>query len=351
MAFSFLYLAFRALLGALVRSRRGLHVKDTELLVLRYEPEVLRRQVARPRLRAADRAPARGGGVPAAPLLAQRAAGHPAHAVAVASGAGAPIVAAAARPARTPAHADRRAGAGAAPGTRESVLGPSAHQRRARQIRLAGVAIDRPSAARPRRTRTGSTQVRSGLARVPARPGGEHRRLRLLHHRERALAALLRPVLRRTREPAGLAAGRSPNPTGAWVTQQARNLGLDLADHGMRFLIRDRDSKYSGPFDEAFHTAGIRIVQTPRASAEATPSRAFRQHCPRRMPRLAAAPQPPPPRAHPARLRRTLQHAKTASRARPPAATPGATADTNHRRDPPPRPPRRLIHEYYRDAA
>jgi putative transposase len=56
MAFSFLYVAFRALLGALVRSRRGLDVKDVELLVLRHELEVLRRQVARPKLRPADRA-------------------------------------------------------------------------------------------------------------------------------------------------------------------------------------------------------------------------------------------------------------------------------------------------------
>jgi putative transposase len=55
-AFSFLYVAFRALLGALVRSRRGLGVKDIELLVLRHELEILRRQVARPHLRAADRA-------------------------------------------------------------------------------------------------------------------------------------------------------------------------------------------------------------------------------------------------------------------------------------------------------
>ena len=45
MAFSFLYLAVRALLGALVRSRRGLDVKDIELLVLRHELEILRRQV------------------------------------------------------------------------------------------------------------------------------------------------------------------------------------------------------------------------------------------------------------------------------------------------------------------
>jgi putative transposase len=56
MVFSFLYLAFRALLGTLVRSRRGLDTKDLELLVLRHELEVLRRQVARPRLRPADRA-------------------------------------------------------------------------------------------------------------------------------------------------------------------------------------------------------------------------------------------------------------------------------------------------------
>jgi putative transposase len=55
-AFSFLYLAFGALLGAVVRCRRGLDVKDLELLVLRHKLEVLRRQVARPQLRAADRA-------------------------------------------------------------------------------------------------------------------------------------------------------------------------------------------------------------------------------------------------------------------------------------------------------
>jgi putative transposase len=56
MAFSFLYLAVRALLGALVRSRRGLHVKDVELLVLRHELEILRRQVVRPKLKMVDRA-------------------------------------------------------------------------------------------------------------------------------------------------------------------------------------------------------------------------------------------------------------------------------------------------------
>jgi putative transposase len=64
-------------------------------------------------------------------------------------------------------------------------------------------------------------------------------------------------------------AGCSTNPTGAWVTQQARNLGLDLADHGARLLIRDRDSKYSATFDEVFRSTGIRVVKTPVRAPQA----------------------------------------------------------------------------------
>jgi transposase InsO family protein len=64
-------------------------------------------------------------------------------------------------------------------------------------------------------------------------------------------------------------AGCTSNPSGAWVTQQARNLGLDFSTHGVRFLIRDRDSKYSGPFDEVFRSEGIRIVKTPVRSLRA----------------------------------------------------------------------------------
>jgi putative transposase len=58
-------------------------------------------------------------------------------------------------------------------------------------------------------------------------------------------------------------AGCTSNPSGPWVTQQARNLGLDFSQQGVRFLIRARDSKYSGPFDEVFRSEGIRIVKTP----------------------------------------------------------------------------------------
>jgi putative transposase len=64
-------------------------------------------------------------------------------------------------------------------------------------------------------------------------------------------------------------AGCTKNPTGVWVTQQARNLGLDFSDRGVSFLIRDRDSKYSGPFDEVFRSEQIRIVKTPARAPKA----------------------------------------------------------------------------------
>jgi hypothetical protein len=53
---SFSYLAFRALLGLLVRSRRGPGVKDIELMILRHELDVLHRQISRPADGPADRA-------------------------------------------------------------------------------------------------------------------------------------------------------------------------------------------------------------------------------------------------------------------------------------------------------
>jgi transposase InsO family protein len=58
--------------------------------------------------------------------------------------------------------------------------------------------------------------------------------------------------------------GVSRHPDSAWVTQQARNLlMLRACERPLRFLIRDRDSKYSGAFDEVFHSEGVRIIKTP----------------------------------------------------------------------------------------
>src|SRR4029453_13470973 len=54
--FCLLYLALRALLGPLIRSGRGADIKDIELMVLRHEFDILRRQIGRPTLQPADRA-------------------------------------------------------------------------------------------------------------------------------------------------------------------------------------------------------------------------------------------------------------------------------------------------------
>jgi len=57
--------------------------------------------------------------------------------------------------------------------------------------------------------------------------------------------------------------GVTSNPDGAWVTQQARNLAMDGDLENLRFLIRDRDSKFTAPFDEVFTSEGMRVIKTP----------------------------------------------------------------------------------------
>jgi transposase InsO family protein len=67
------------------------------------------------------------------------------------------------------------------------------------------------------------------------------------------------------------ATGVTAKPVGEWDTQQARNLSSILAERAVavRFLLRDRNTKFTASFDEVFRSEGIRIIRTPVRSPRA----------------------------------------------------------------------------------
>ena len=60
-------------------------------------------------------------------------------------------------------------------------------------------------------------------------------------------------------------AGITAHPASDWVIQQARNLLMNVEGQadGLKFLIRDRDAKFTAAFDAVFTVIGVRIIKTP----------------------------------------------------------------------------------------
>jgi transposase InsO family protein len=154
-----------------------------------------------------------------------------------------------------------------AAGHREPALGLPAHPRGAAapwpsclgQLHRQGPARQRPPACA-----TSSCHIHD-VAVVPAPPGSRHRGLRLPHRGHRVPATAVRAVLHPSAQPAGPPRRRQRQPHRCLGRQQARNLAATLDEQTtvVRFLIRDRDSKFTRTFDDVWRAVGAQVILTP----------------------------------------------------------------------------------------
>jgi putative transposase len=248
-----------------VAAGRGEAAEDLEILVLGHQLRVLRRQVGRPRLEAADRA-----------LLAAVSRALPRsrwscffvqaetllrwHRRLVAGawtypprGQGAT----AARPRRTAADHPSRQG--------EPSIGLSAHPRRAPTPWHVDVGDGDPHHPAPPRTGSSAPASYHSLAGIPYQQAAgivacDFLTVDTIWLRRLYVLFFIELDTRRVH-----LAGVTANPNAAWITQQARNLLLALDERGRRtrFLIRDRDAKFCRGFDDVFGSEGIDVLRTP----------------------------------------------------------------------------------------
>ncbi|HZD02300.1 MAG TPA: integrase [Actinomycetes bacterium] len=269
------YLTLCRCIQLLALLARGDTAKNLEILVLRHQLAVLRRQIARPRLEPADRALLAALSRHCRAPAGRAFSSNPTRYCAGIDGWSPPS-----GPTRTaePATATRpgTAATDRPPGQREPALG---YQRIQGELLRLGV-------------RVSATEIRTTLRRhrldpTPRRTTTTTWRAFPRQQAAGIIAATSSPSdtlwLRRAVCPVLPRAGHSPgppgrrdrhNPGGPWVAQQARNLLLALGERGrgVRFPLRDRDAKFCRNFDDVVRSEGAKVLLTPVQAPERTPT-------------------------------------------------------------------------------
>jgi transposase InsO family protein len=265
MALSFLYLAFVRLLQLFRLSHGGQEELAIEVVMLRHEVAVLRRQIARPALRPADRAVLAGLSRLLSPAHRGRSFVQPEtllrwHRALVR---------------RHWTHSHQRSGRPALPaGTVQLVLrlaneNPTWGYRRIHgELTTTGVrlapstvwAILRRHGIDPAPRRSGPTWSEFLRAQAATMLACDFFTVDTVLLRRVYVLFFIELETRKV-----YVTGVTANPVGEWVTQQARNLSVVLAERSraVTFLIRDRDTKFTSSFDEVFRAEGIEIIKTP----------------------------------------------------------------------------------------
>jgi putative transposase len=268
MALSFLYLMARRLVGMLLGGLRSQHAKDVEIAVLRHQLSVLRRQVKRAEFRPADRA-----------ILAVLSQALPRSEWSIFLVTPGTILRWHRRlVTRKWTRLDRRGGR---PPLAEHLVvlilrlareNPRWGYRRIQgELKKLGVSVSattirtvlRGNGLRPAPRRASVTWRAFLRAQASGIVATDFFTVETVRLTTLYVLFIIELGTRRVR-----LAGVTRHPNGPWVVQRARELSMEreretAEDTMPRFLIRDRDSKFTRAFDDVFAADGIQTIKTP----------------------------------------------------------------------------------------